>query len=211
MRKDLYIFSGLGADERVFYKLDVSEYNTTYITWAPANKDEEIEQYASRIINQITSPKPILLGLSFGGMIATEVAKQIETEKVILVSSAKTKNEIPWYYRLLGKLRVHKLLPEYVLKRASFFTYWLFGVNSLQDKQLLRQILKDTDTNFLQWAIDNIVRWKNQTVLTNVLHIHGKQDRILPLTFVHTDIVIENGGHLMIITHADTINQLLSR
>ena len=33
MAKNIYIISGLGVDERVFQKLDFSDYTTTYIKW----------------------------------------------------------------------------------------------------------------------------------------------------------------------------------
>src|SRR5690606_39042337 len=117
-----------------FQGLDFSDYSTTYIKWIVPQDKETIEQYATRLLDQITTTKPTLIGLSFGGMIAVEVAKQIETEKVILVSSAKTKNEIPFYYRLAGKLRLHKLLPMGLLKSSNFISNWFFGTSSTFDK-----------------------------------------------------------------------------
>ena len=109
MLKNVYIFSGLGADERIFQRLDLSGFSTIFIKWEVPFKNETIENYASRLIRQITEPRPILLGLSFGGLISVEIAKQIETEKVILIASAQTREEIPLYYRLAGKLKLHKL------------------------------------------------------------------------------------------------------
>jgi pimeloyl-ACP methyl ester carboxylesterase len=97
LTKELYIFSGLGADERVFQQLDFSGFSTTFIKWIVPQDTETIENYATRLLDQITTTKPTLIGLSFGGLIAVEVAKQIDTEKVILIASAKTKNEIPFY------------------------------------------------------------------------------------------------------------------
>lgn len=81
MTKELYIFSGLGADERVFQKLDFFGFTTIFIKWVVPQEKETIEDYATRILNQITTTKPILIGLSFGGIIAVEVAKLIATEK----------------------------------------------------------------------------------------------------------------------------------
>lgn len=136
--QSLYILSGLGTDDRVFQHLDLSGFQPTFIKWIPPKKNEAIDRYASRLLNQITTSKPILMGLSFGGMMAIEIAKQIDTKKVILIASAKTRKEIPIYYRLAGKLGIHKLLPPSVLKNSNFFTNWLFGVTSDQDKQLLK-------------------------------------------------------------------------
>jgi alpha/beta superfamily hydrolase len=69
-----------------------------------------------RLSEQIIEVNPILVGVSFGGMIAVEVAKLIETEKVILISSAKTKHEIPQYYQFAGAIKIvnwkNEIIPE---------------------------------------------------------------------------------------------------
>ncbi len=150
MKKEIYIFSGLGADESVFQKLDFSGFETTFIKWIIPNENETIENYTSRILNQIKTTKPILIGLSFGGIIAVEVAKQIETEKVIIIASAKTKNEIPFYFRFAGQLGLHKLIPTQILKSANFITNWFFGTNSKFEEQLLKEILINTNPTFFK-------------------------------------------------------------
>lgn len=209
MTKELYIFSGLGADERVFQLLDFSGFSTTFIKWIVPQDKETIEQYATRLLDQITTTKPTLIGLSFGGLIAVEVAKQIDTEKVILIASAKTKNEIPFYYRFAGQLKIHRLLPTRLLKSSNFVTNWFFGTSSTFDKQLLKQILIESDPTFLKWAIDKVARWTNQTQTKNLFHIHGTSDRILPLSFLKCNYTIKNGGHLMTLNKADELNQIL--
>jgi pimeloyl-ACP methyl ester carboxylesterase len=209
LNKELYIFSGLGADERVFQLLDFSGFSTTFIKWTPLIENETIENYAERLLKQIKTTKPTLIGLSFGGIIAIEIAKLIDTEKVIVISSAKTKDEIPSFYRFAGQLGLHKLLPARYLKSSSLITNWFFGASSTFDKQLLKQILIDTDPIFLKWAIDKIVRWTNQTQTPNIYHIHGSSDRILPISFVKCNSSIKNGGHLMTLNKAEELNQIL--
>ena len=73
MTKELYIFSGLGADERVFQRIDFSGFSTTFIKWIVPQDKETIENYATRLLDQITTTKPTLIGLSFGGLIAVEI------------------------------------------------------------------------------------------------------------------------------------------
>jgi len=209
LTKELYIFSGLGADERVFQRLDFSGFSTTFIEWIVPQDKETIENYATRLLDQIKTTKPTLIGLSFGGLMAVEISKQIDTEKVILIASAKTKKEIPFYYRFAGQLRLHNLLPIRLLKNSNFISNWFFGTSSTCDTQLLKQILIDTDPTFLKWAIDKVARWTNQTQTKNIFHIHGTNDKILPLSFVKCDSTIQNGGHLMTLNKADELNQIL--
>ena len=207
--KNLYVFSGLGADKRVFNYLDFSKYNTTFIDWITPFEKETIEAYAKRLTAQITSEKPILIGLSFGGIIAVELGKIIETEKIILIASAKNKTEIPFYYRFAGLLKLHKLIPTKLMKKSNFFSFWLFGITNEDNKKLLTAILKDTNENFLKWAIDKIVNWENTTILENIKHIHGTADRILPIQFTKSDVQIIDGGHFMTIDKFEELNSVL--
>jgi pimeloyl-ACP methyl ester carboxylesterase len=205
----IYIFSGLGADERVFQRLDFAGLSVTFVQWIIPKKDETIGAYAHRLLDQITVQKPILIGLSFGGIMAVEVAKLIDTAQIVLISSAKTKHEIPFYYRVAGKLGVHKLMPTRLMVRPTALTNWLFGATSPFDKQVLREVLANTNTQFLTWAIDQIARWPNTTMHTNLSHIHGTADRILPYQFVSSDLTIEGGGHLMILDKAAELSKAI--
>lgn len=207
--ENLYIFSGLGADKRVFNYLDFSKYNTTFIDWTNPIRDESIEDYAKRLSKQITSEKPILIGLSFGGIMAIEVGKIIESRQIILIASAKNKSEIPFYYRFAGFLNLHKIIPIKLMKKSNFLSFWFFGITSNENKILLAEILNDTDETFLKWAINKIVKWQNTFVHKNLKHIHGTADRILPIRFVKSDVKIVDGGHFMTIDKFDELNIVL--
>ncbi len=207
--KRIYVFSGLGADERVFKYLDFQDYDPVFIRWLQPTLNETIEHYSERLLEQITTEKPILIGLSFGGLIATEVSKLIDTEKLVLIASAKTKKEIPFYYRWSGLLNLHKFLPSRLLKHPGFIANWFFGAKTSEDKRMLADILRDTDELFLKWAIDQLVKWSNKELPKNIQHIHGTNDRILPFRFVKADFSIKDGGHFMTVNKYLEVNQIL--
>jgi len=207
--KEIYLFSGLGADKRAFQNLDLSAYKPTFIEWVKPEKKESIEHYAKRLLSQIKTDKPILIGVSFGGIMAVEVAKHIETEKIILISSAKSKKEIPFYFRFSGALRLHRLMPMHLLKNPNFVFHWLFGIRSESEKNILGNILKDTDPVFLVWAIEKISSWSNQIIHKNLVHIHGTDDRIFPFRLLKADFSIKGGGHFMILNRAEELSRLL--
>ncbi|HTN45943.1 MAG TPA: alpha/beta hydrolase [Flavipsychrobacter sp.] len=210
MSKPLYIFSGLGADERIFQRLDFSDSPANFIQWIAPEPDEAIEHYAQRLLAQIKTENPVLIGLSFGGMMAVEVAKLIRTERIILISSAKTKAELPPYFQA-GSFQLHHIIPATFFKSSNPISNWLFGADAPADKKLLKQILKDTDPIFLKWAMDKIASWKNHTVPNNIIHIHGTNDRILPIKYVRCDKTIQNGGHMMVWNRAEELNDLLRK
>jgi pimeloyl-ACP methyl ester carboxylesterase len=206
---EIFVLSGLGADERVFKFIDFSGYKVTFVKWIQPLSNESIEGYTERLSQQIKSAKPILIGLSFGGMMAMEIGKIIEGSKIILISSAKTRKEIPFYFRWIGLMKIHKLVPARFLKSSNFFTYYAFGAHSEGDRALLKAILIDTDAIFLKWAIDQIVKWENTVAPKFTFHIHGTKDKILPLALVESDLEIKGGSHLMIMSHAKEISGLL--
>ena len=201
----------MGTDERVFVNIDLNEYHPTFIKWIDPKPNESIEAYASRLLPQIKDANPILIGLSFGGMMAIEVSKLIPTEKVIIISSAKTYKEIPLYYRIPGMFKIHRWMPVRKLKKFNFITTWFFGTQSKAESKLLHQITKDTDPKYVKWAVDKIVKWQNKQIPPNLFHIHGTKDRLLPLSKSQYDKSIEGGGHLMIMNKSTQLNEILKQ
>jgi pimeloyl-ACP methyl ester carboxylesterase len=200
--KIIYIFSGLGADERVFNNCTFHSYTPCFIPWQKPFKKETITEYATRLRLKIKEPNPTLLGISFGGIIAIEIAKQIHVEKLYLISSVETKLEIPFVYRLAGKFKLHKLIPYQLFKLPNPITYWAFGVKSNQDRLILKQIILETDVQFLKWAIQEIITWKNEEKFPFTITIHGGKDRLLPPVKKNYQLLIPDGGHLMILSNA---------
>ncbi|MCE3294493.1 MAG: hypothetical protein K0R65_207 [Crocinitomicaceae bacterium] len=209
MIKNIYILSGLGADERVFQKLDFGEHHVHFIQWIEPLEKESINEYAARLLEQIKHENPVLIGLSFGGMMAIEVSKLVSCEQIILLSSAKTRREIPFYFRWTGTLGLHKLVPTRLLKWPNRFSDWLFGAKTPLERRLLKIILEETSPNYLRWSVDQVLSWKNTYVPGNLTHIHGTKDYILPIRFVSCDIRIRGGRHFMVLSRADEISVIL--
>lgn len=204
--KDLYLLSGLGADKRVFSYLDLNGYRIHHIEWISPEKKESLPGYARRLTSQIKSPRPVLIGVSFGGLVATEIGKWIETERIILISSLKTKYDLPLLTRIMGPLRIHMVVPIGKLSKSPI-TARLFGVSAASEKELLRRILDESDPRFLRWGMDQLVNWKNRIPSPNATLIQGTDDRVLPCR--HADHLIRGGGHFMIVNRAAEISQLV--
>jgi pimeloyl-ACP methyl ester carboxylesterase len=204
----IYLISGLGADARIFQNIDFENLQyfkdkqplePVHIHWISSEKNETIAEYARRLSAQITTENPIVLGVSFGGIMAAEIAKQLPCAHIILVATVKTRSEIAFLYRFLGALKLHKILPMALYKYANPVTNWFFGMKTNEEKVLLKNILQDTDTAFLRWAIDAVLTWQNETPPENCTHFHGTNDHIFPIKNLETQhISVENGGHLMV-------------
>ncbi|MGX5817319.1 alpha/beta fold hydrolase [Chitinophaga lutea] len=212
-KKHIYLISGLGADERVFGRLRFPENcETHFLPWIlPLNGQEPIEEYASRMARRILHPNPVLLGLSFGGMMSVEIARQMPVEKVVLVSSIKSRHELPPYYNRLARM-VLRVLPDQVLQgRRDFFVKLFMQSAGEEEAQLLREYLAKKDVSYLRWALNAIMQWKNEWLPGNLVHIHGSADRPFPRRFVQPTHTIVKGGHFMIMNRAAEISRILER
>ena len=211
-QRTLYFISGLGADERVFQQLKLEGYRVVHFQWEEPERGEDLASYARRLMSQIDTERPVLVGLSFGGLIATEIAKQLEVERVILISSAKTDAEIPGYFKLLRWFPVHRILPFNWFFWAVFWILnWFFGLQERAERTLLRAILKDTNKHFLKWALHRVVTWRNDAVPEATYHVHGTSDRIFPIRIISADCLIPAGGHFMVWNRAEEISQVIDQ
>ena len=209
--KNIYCISGFGADERVFSRLDFGNNRVHFLPWETPEKKETLDKYTERFINKIEEPNPILVGLSFGGMMSVEIAKRIRTDKIFMISSIQTQDEMPWIFRLTGKSGLNKVLP---LKPFSFLEpieNYNLGVKNEEEKNLVREYRKNVNQTYTDWAINQIVNWQNRTKLSNLIHIHGSADRIFPIKNVHPDFIVKGGGHFMIMNRAKEINEILGK
>ncbi len=81
---NIYFIPGLGVDNRVFQKLELpSHLNVHYLEWIlPISLTESIKEYAKRLAQSIDVKTPyIIVGLSFGGIIAKELQAFLNPEK----------------------------------------------------------------------------------------------------------------------------------
>lgn len=211
-KMNVYFLSGLGADKRVFSKLKLDErFDVHYINWIPPRKKETLHDYASRLTTQMDTTRPFqLVGLSFGGMIASELSGIVRPEQIILISSTSTSIPITRFNRGLIKFLLLSPLAAPVLKSANSATYKYFGADTPELKTLLKQILHDTDSRFLKWALTRMSEWKHPDKAEHLYHIHGSADRLIPLKMVKPDTIIEGGGHLMVYAQHGEISKILN-
>jgi pimeloyl-ACP methyl ester carboxylesterase len=210
--KHIYCISGFGADERVFSKLDFGDNHVHFIQWKIPEKNETLASYAKRMQQEIHHPNPILIGLSFGGMMAIEIAKLIPLEKIILISSIRDRYELPFFMKLTAALRLNKIIPLKPYKILEPIENYDLGVETEEEKQLLREYRKNINQDYTDFAINEIVNWKNEWSPENVIHIHGTNDHIFPIKYIkNPQYVIQGGGHLLLMNNADEVNQILKK
>lgn len=209
---NVYLISGLGADASVFKKIDFpKDVNVFFLDWIEPLKNESLENYAFRLAGKIDKQTPfILIGLSFGGMLAVEISSVISPKKTILISSIGSYNELPFLYRLAGKARLYKLIPA--IRPSKVFNVFAsyFGIESKEDREMFRTLSLNSDPRFTKWAIGAILNWRRYVPLKNLIRIHGRNDKVLPGNKLKVDYWIEGGGHFMVYNKAAEISPIIS-
>ncbi|MFY7840077.1 MAG: alpha/beta fold hydrolase [Lacibacter sp.] len=209
MSQRIYCISGLGADEKVFSQLKLTDCELIFLQWFPPQESESIQLYAKRMAALIKDARPVLLGVSFGGMVAVEIAKLINIEKLILVSSPVTKVEQPWWMRYAGRLGLHKLVkpkPHPLLYPVENF---FLGTSSKTERRMANRFRKNIDRRFMHWAINEIVTWSNVTKPANCIQIHGTNDKLFPVRKSGAAHIVKGGGHFMIYNKAAEISTII--
>jgi len=203
----IYAISGLGADKRVYEYLNL-DFEIIHLDWIQPIKNESIPSYAQRLSLKINTKEPFaLIGMSFGGIIATEISKQLSPKYTILISSAETKYELRTIYRWFGKLNIIRFFPLFCFDMPRPIAYYIFGA---KNKVLLKAILDDADLFFTKWAINQISKWGNTKTINNCFKIGGSQDKLIPQNISKIGYPIKNGEHFMIVDKANEISQALN-
>jgi pimeloyl-ACP methyl ester carboxylesterase len=209
--KHIYCISGFGADERVFSKLNFEDAEVHFIPWIDPFKNEPIEEYAGRMSEQIKHDNPILVGLSFGGIMCIEIAKIGTTGKVIIISGIKSFHEMPMWMRLAGKLKLDKIFPLKTFWFIEPIENYNLGIENKEELKLVQQYRKTIGQQFTNWATHQIINWKNEWLPENLIHIHGGKDHIFPIKNIKADYIIPGGGHFMIMNRSEEVNTIIKK
>ena len=207
-----YLIPGQGADGRLFANLKIEGYRTEVLELPVPEKRERMPQYAARIAEGIdTTGEFALVGVSLGGMVAVEIAKIASPVAVVVISSAKTRSELPPRYRILKWLPLHRIFGGRFYKATGQVARPIFEPDSREDDEVFAEMLRDKDPRFMRRSIDCIVTWENGTVPPGVVHIHGDRDHTIPARNVRDAIIVEGGSHVMVFTRGAEISALVNR
>ena len=208
---NIYCISGLGADRRIFDNLKIKDVNLVHIKWPVHSKTDAMSSYAVKVSEIIKEDNPVIMGVSFGGMLAVEIAKVRPVKRAILISSAKDIRERPSLPYLIKHIVTTGLIPSFMYKIPNPVLYALFGVESRRDRKVLREIVLDSDAELIKWAVNAIITWPNTIVPGGIVHIHGKKDRLIRPRNIKANYWIEDGGHMMIYNRADQISRIIEQ
>ena len=206
----IYTIPGLGTTKDLFKNISIPNYQLKVLHWPEPQAGWSLKDYAQKFLDQIDATVPVnLMGVSFGGMLCSEIAELIPTKKIILISSCKNRSELPPGIKILKTLPLQRFVNDRLYRAFAEKLSWAVGFEKNYLPEFL-QMMRSMPRNYFKYCIDMIIRWNKTSNNTAIHHIHGNADTLLPHTFVKNYEVIEKGNHAMILYKAAEINVLLN-
>ena len=208
----IYCMPGMAASPKIFELLNFQEpFVIHFLNWIPPYKNETLNKYAMRMCKSILHENPILLGVSFGGVLVQEMAKHISVRNTVIISSIKNKIELPFPMKMAQKTNAHKLLPVQWIKNIDNLVLFAFGNGIKRRLELYQRYLSERDPDYLFWAINSLVHWDQIQTPKNIIHIHGLSDTVFPIKNLSEPLIKIKGGHAAILTQANWFNNELPK
>ena len=180
-----------------------------WLEWIIPHKNESLSDYAKRMVLKIEHEHVVLLGVSFGGVLVQEMSKHITLRKLILVSTVKTKYEMPKRMKVIRLTKAYKVLPTSLASNIDLLAKYAFGNTIKKRVALYKRYLSVSDKRYLDWAITQMVCWNQEEPIAGCLHIHGDKDMVFPNHNIKNCITIKGGTHVMIINKYKWFNENL--
>ncbi|QCX00359.1 alpha/beta hydrolase [Aggregatimonas sangjinii] len=207
----VYFMPGMAANPSIFKNIDLpkAKFEQHLLQWSVPKKGITLSEYALEMTTHVKHDNPVLLGVSFGGMLVQEMARHIKTRKVIVVSSVKHESELPKRMLFARYTKIHKLLPTGLVNNVELLAKYAFGETVTKRLELYEEYLSIRDKYYIDWSLDNIVNWKCRYCPDCLVHIHGEKDAVFPIGNIKDCIPVKNGTHTMIIHRAKWFNEHL--
>ena len=201
---------GMAANPKIFDFISLPKnFIIHYLEWEIPDINESLKDYSSRFLNKIKGENIVLIGVSFGGIIIQEISKLINPIKIIIISSVKSKNELPLIMQLSRKTKAYKFFNVKWINDFESLALFVFGPIVKNRIELYRKYLSVRDKKYLRWSIDKITGWNNDKYPDNLIHIHGTHDLVFPSIYIKDAIFVKKATHAMILVNAKWFNDNL--
>jgi len=201
-RIPVYFMPGLAASSSIFERiaLPVDGFEIILLEWELPLNNESLSEYAERISKKITHENPVLIGVSFGGILVQEMAQFLDVRKIIIISSVKSNLEFPTAFKVAKTTKAYKLFPTNLISNIENLALFSFGNKVKKRIDLYEKFLSVRDKKYLDWAIEKVILWDRTEIVNNVIHIHGDADEVFPIKNIQKCIVVKGGTHIMILS-----------
>ena len=213
-KKTIYCFPGQGSDKRIFDSLTIdTAFEVKIIEYGTPDKGMTLRSFAKELSKQIdTNRKFILVGVSLGGMICSELSDILSPEKTIIISSAKNRTELPFRYKFQRVIPIYKIFPGSFLLAGAKMLQPIVEPDRKKNKKTFKNMLSDKNATYMKRTIGLIIKWDKVDETKKIYHIQGSKDHTLPVRNIKDpDYDVDGGSHMMTLTRAGEISDILNK
>ncbi len=202
------IFTGLGANRSAFDNISFPpNWSVEFYDWSYNFKHLSLIEYVQNIRKEYLGDFDIVIGLSFGSIIAQEFSLLCDhPPKIIILSGIRSRDQLT-LLRLL--LPILKMIPSKLFEIPNPIIHWLFSTNNPKARKVLSQIISQSNGAFVKWCLINLASWREKELKSPIVSIHGEADRLLKAPQI-TDLFKVKGGHFAVYQNAEEINKVFS-
>ncbi len=207
----VYFMPGLAASSTIFERIRLPEdqFESHFLEWLVPVANETLSDYAKRLTEKVTEPNPVLIGVSFGGIVVQEMAQFVNPMRIIIISSVKSNLEFPRRMKMARFTHLYKLFPTKFMQDMDRFNRLPLGKMFRDRMKLYEKFMAMRNKEYLDWAFKNILEWKCKEPISGIVHIHGDQDLVFPPRCIKNFIAVPGGTHVMILFKAGWFNKHL--
>ena len=150
------------------------------------------------------------MGLSFGGLVAQQIADILKPDYVILISSFRTKDDLKIQFSSGLKLKLHKLMPEMKSEFIGTIVANYLNSGTNQSKSALKAMLSSTDMKLMKWSLEKIYEQNNPLAIdVKKYSLIGSIDRVVKPWKIESTYLVEGGSHFMVYDKAEEISDII--
>lgn len=209
MSNRILLLTGMTPDRRIFDRMLPLLPTAFVVDWIRPMRYESIRDYATRLGQSIPrDDSTIVCGVSFGGIVAQELASSINAKVCVLISSVRSPDELPPWFRVFRALgpRTAEMGMSTIGVLSSL---WPRRLRTQGTWRLLQ--LASTSGAWHRWATAAVLSWRqcSEDNPIPVFQIHGDRDRTFPIRYIDADYVVQGGGHILPFTHGKEVAEKL--
>ena len=209
-----YAIPGLGVDGRIFGRLQ-QLIPLRIIEWKRPLENESLCSYAERMAEEIPHTNVILIGYSFGGVIAQEIASRQDLKGIVLINTLQESSEKPFWLRLMRRIPFYRFaLGTWRIRFLPLYGRH-YGIKSNEEIAILSRMFADADNELRMWSVSQLARWKEKELKggVSILRLHGRNDKVFPIRhMIHERIVVlESGRHFMVWQESEQVAAIIHK
>lgn len=204
----IVLFSGMGGDKRMFGPTRLPGFDLVTPDHLDSEEGESLADFAERTADHHDlSADDVVGGVSFGGMLASQISARRKLAGAILLASCHQTRRLPAGYRVVE--RFSRVIPDALLGLRSWppLVRGRFSPIDEKNAEIMIEMARGYSPLMLRRFGRMIVEWPGvETFSCPMLAVHGDGDRILPPSCIDAHLVLPAAGHAFTLTHPEPIN-----